>query len=282
MKKINPKVNRIYAIGNLELLNKDSIAIIGSRNYSEYGKKITIELTKDLVKNNIVIISGMANGIDSIAHNACIDNGGKTIAVLGSGFKNIYPKENEKLFYKILDNGGLVISEYPINVPVQKKNFPLRNRIISGLADAVLVIEATYRSGTSITARYAKEQNKNVFCIPNSIGNKNSRGGIELLKKGAILITNAYEIMKQMNFEVISKGNNRQDFEKSIYKKLSNNQKEIFVQLKKYDAMNIEELKSKINLNICEINQNITIMELEDIIEDIGMGKYRLKKEFYE
>ena len=282
MKKINPKVNRIYAIGNLELLNKDSIAIIGSRNYSEYGKKITIELTKDLVKNNIVIISGMANGIDSIAHNACIDNGGKTIAVLGSGFKNIYPKENEKLFYKILDNGGLVISEYPINVPVQKKNFPLRNRIISGLADAVLVIEATYRSGTSITARYAKEQNKNVFCIPNSIGNKNSRGGIELLKKGAILITNAYEIMKQMNFEVISKGNNRQDFEKSIYKKLSNNQKEIFVQLKKYDAMNIEELKSKINLDICEINQNITIMELEDIIEDIGMGKYRLKKEFYE
>ena len=282
MKKINPKVNRIYAIGNLELLNKDSIAIIGSRNYSEYGKKITIELTKDLVKNNIVIISGMANGIDSIAHNACIDNGGKTIAVLGSGFKNIYPKENEKLFYKILDNGGLVISEYPINVPVQKKNFPLRNRIISGLADAVLVIEATYRSGTSITARYAKEQNKNVFCIPNSIGNKNSRGGIELLKKGAILITNAYEIMKQMNFEVISKGNNRQDFEKSIYKKLSNSQKEIFVQLKKYDAMNIEELKSKINLDICEINQNITIMELEDIIEDIGMGKYRLKKEFYE
>lgn len=170
-------------MGNISLLNKNSIAIIGSRNSSEYGRNITKKITKELVENNMVIVSGMAKGIDSIAHESCIKHAGKTIAVLGSGFKHIYPKENEKLFYNIIENDGLVLSEFPIDSPVQMKNFPRRNRIISGLALGVLVIEAAYRSGTSITAKFAKAQGKEVFCIPNSIGNKNSYGTIDLIKK---------------------------------------------------------------------------------------------------
>ena len=137
LKNIKPKVQRFFAYGDLNLLKKTSIAVIGSRNCSEYGKKIAKKLTSELVANDIVIVSGMARGIDSVAHETCLEFGGKTIAVLGSGFKNIYPKENTELFYKIIDNGGLVISEFSLEEPVQMKNFPKRNRIISGLSDGL-------------------------------------------------------------------------------------------------------------------------------------------------
>ena len=153
----------------------------------------------------MVIVSGMAKGIDSIAHETCIKNSGKTIAVLGSGFKHIYPKENERLFYNIIENDGLVLSEFPVDSPVQMKNFPRRNRIISGLSLGVLVIEAAYRSGTSITAKFAKAQKRKVFCIPNSIGNKNSYGTIELIKNGATLVRSAKDIFKNLDLELLQK-----------------------------------------------------------------------------
>ena len=196
LKKIPSAPKKIYAIGNISLLNEKSISIVGSRNSSEYGRKITKSITKDLVQSGIVIVSGMANGIDSVAHKTCLEYGGKTIAVLGSGFRHIFPKENEELFHQIIENDGLVISEYPIDTPVQMKNFPKRNRIISGLSIGLLVIEAAYRSGTSITAKYAKIQERKVFCIPNSIGSKNSYGTINLIQNGAILVRNAQDILK--------------------------------------------------------------------------------------
>ena len=149
----------IYAIGNIELLNcKYAVGIVGSRKCTEYGRKVANQFAQDLSRKGICIISGMALGIDGEAHNAAIKEIGKTIAVLGGGFNYIFPPENEWLFHKILENGGCVITEYPPEVEPDKNNFPIRNRVISGLSDALLVVEATHRSGSSITAKYAKNE----------------------------------------------------------------------------------------------------------------------------
>ena len=172
-----------------------SIAIIGSRDYSDYGKRVAKDFAYNLAENDICIISGLARGIDSFAHEACLSAEGKTIAVLGSGLDIIYPKENIGLFNKIILNGGLVISEYPLGTKPQKQHFPARNRIISGLSDGVLVIEAKEKSGTNITVDFALEQGKDVFVVPGNIYSKTSNGTNFLIKEGAIPVTNFLDII---------------------------------------------------------------------------------------
>ena len=166
LKNIRKSPEKLYAIGNTKLLFKDSFAIIGTRKITEYGIKNCENFSKEFVLRDIPIVSGMATGTDSIAHKTALFYGGETIAVLGSGFKHIYPGENIELFEKIINNGGLVITEYEYNVEPIKKNFPKRNRIISALSEGVLIIEAAYRSGTSITAKWAYSQGKKVFALP--------------------------------------------------------------------------------------------------------------------
>ena len=185
----------LFCIGDLKLMNMKSIAIIGSRNYSNYGKKASKDFSYNLAQNNICIISGLARGIDSFAHEACLMANGKTIAVLGSGLDIIYPKENIELFNTIILNGGLVISEYPLGTKPQKQHFPARNRIISGLSDGVLVIEAKEKSGTNITVDFALEQGKDVFVVPGNIYSKTSTGTNFLIKEGAIPVTNYKDIV---------------------------------------------------------------------------------------
>ena len=195
LKNINGKPRELYCLGNLELLNYKSIAVIGSRNYSNYGKRAAMEFSYNLAKQNICIVSGMARGIDSFAHEATLKAKGKTIAVLGSGLDVIYPKENKRLYENIIKNDGLIISEYLLGTPPRKQNFPARNRIISGLSDGVLVIEARKNSGTNITVDFALEQGKDVFVIPGDIYSKTSDGTNFLIKEGAIPVTNYKDIL---------------------------------------------------------------------------------------
>ena len=164
--KINKRPNEIYVKGNMSLLNSFGIAVIGTRCPTSYGKRMCNRFTKELVQYGITIISGLANGIDSIAHKTCLENGGNTIAVLPNGFNYIYPKENENLYKNILASNGAVVTEYSINEKAESKKFLERNRIVAGIAVGTLVIEAGYRSGTSVTARLALSQGKDVFCIP--------------------------------------------------------------------------------------------------------------------
>ena len=165
--KIIPKSpNKLYLIGNIDLLYKDSFGIVGTRKISEYGIRNCEHFTKEFVFRDIPIVSGMALGTDSIAHDTALRYGGETIAVLGGGLKNIYPEENKNLFKRIIDNNGLVVTEYENEVTPDKKNFPKRNRIISALSEGILIIEAAYRSGTSITAKWAYLQGKKVFALP--------------------------------------------------------------------------------------------------------------------
>ena len=166
LRKIEKPPNQLYLKGNIELLKKPAIAIIGSRKCTKYGEKIAKEFSKGLSLYGLTIISGMAEGIDSFAHIGSMENCGNTIAVLPCGFNNIYPKKNINLYNQILDNNGLVITEYEKDEKADSNKFLERNRIVSGLANGTLVIEGGYRSGTSVTANITKKQGKNVFCIP--------------------------------------------------------------------------------------------------------------------
>ena len=197
LRNIDSPPKQLYCLGNLELLNyKYNIAMIGSRNCSTYGKRASKEFAFNLAKNNACIVSGLAKGIDAFSHIGAINAQGKTIAVLGSGLDNIYPKENKELFYKIIKNDGLVITEYPLGTPPLKQNFPARNRIISGLSDGVLVVEARRNSGTNITVDFALEQGKDVFVIPGNIYSKTSDGTNYLITEGAMPVLNYKDILK--------------------------------------------------------------------------------------
>lgn len=197
LRNIDSPPKRLYCLGNLELLNYEkNIAIIGSRNCSVYGERVAKDFSFNLAKNNICIISGLAKGIDSFSHIGALTASGKTIAVLGSGLDKIYPIENKELFQDIIKNNGLVITEYPLGTEPLKQNFPARNRIISGLSDSVLVVEARKNSGTNITVDFALEQGKDVFVIPGNIYSKTSDGTNYLITEGAIPVLNYKDILK--------------------------------------------------------------------------------------
>jgi len=189
---------QLYTKGDINLLHKDCIAVIGSRVNTSWGEEITKEFVKAFVKRGLVVVSGMAKGIDSIAHRACIQYGGKTIAVLGSGLKNMYPKENEALCAEVVQKEGLVITEYEAEEPGKSIHFPARNRIISGLSLAVFVVEAAYRSGTSITAKLALQQGKHVYCLPQEREVRKGVGTNHLLQIGAKLITSPEDILNSL------------------------------------------------------------------------------------
>lgn len=187
----------LFYKGDISLLNTEckTIGVIGSRENSDYGKRVTEKLVKELVKEDCIIISGLAKGIDSIAHKACLDSKGKTIAVLGNGINNVYPKDN-KMLQDEISNFGVVISEYPDFIESNKDNFPKRNRIIAGLSDGILVTEAKNKSGSMITVSRALEMGKDIFCVPCSI--EVESGCNTLIKEGAKLVECAKDILLEM------------------------------------------------------------------------------------
>ena len=194
LREIYDAPQKIYVLGNKELLNKKGVAIVGSRKATEYGKKVAYEISKGLSEKEIVIISGLAEGIDTYAHIGALNGG--TIAVLGSGIDNIYPKTNIELARKIIKKDGCIISEYPLGTNPEKLHFPQRNRIISGLAEGVLVVEASKKSGALITAEFALEQGKDVFAVPGDINKRESEGTNKLIQDGAYLVTSCREIIE--------------------------------------------------------------------------------------
>ncbi|MBR3255207.1 MAG: DNA-processing protein DprA [Clostridia bacterium] len=193
-----PKV--LYVLGNEKILNNTGIAIVGCREATEYGKKAATYFAYNLANKGINIISGLAKGIDSYSHIGALQAKGKTIAVIGSGLDIIYPKENKKLAQEIIKTGGAIITEYPIGTKPEKEHFPARNRIISGLSNSVLVVEAKEKSGSLITADFAMEQGKDVYVVPGNINSLNSVGTNNLIKDGAILVNNYKDIAENSTF----------------------------------------------------------------------------------
>lgn len=195
LKNINKPPEKLYAIGNLDLLKKEMFAVVGTRKITDYGVKVAEKLCAELALRDIPIISGLALGTDTIAHKMALKYGAPTIAVLGTGLNNIFPKENTDLYYEILKSNGLILSEIDQDGKYNSSHFPRRNRIVSGLSEGILVIEAAYRSGTSITVRYAKEQGKLVFAVPGGLDNTYGVGVNKFIKEGAILVTEIDDIL---------------------------------------------------------------------------------------
>lgn len=262
LKNISNPPNKIYYKGNVELLKEDGIAIIGTRHITEYGVKMSRKFTKEIALRDIVVISGMAIGVDTVAHTETLKMGGKTIAVLGSGFDNIYPKENADLYKKIIDNEGLVITEFEDNVKPESSNFPRRNRIVAALSRTILVIEAGYRSGTSITAELAWKQGKSVYAIPGRLDNAYGVGVNKLIKNGAKLVTNINDILEDFtDWKKKKKRINKYNLNiKREYRKIYNVIGE--------NPMSIDEIAIKTNNDVICVSKLLVLMELEDLVEE--------------
>ncbi|HMK64621.1 MAG TPA: DNA-processing protein DprA [Thermodesulfobacteriota bacterium] len=193
----------LYYRGELSELTSQILAVVGSRMASAYGIRMTERLAGSLTKNGLAVVSGMARGIDTAAHYGALMARGKTIAVLGSGLDVVYPPENQKLFDQIVEQ-GLVFSEFPLGTLPERQNFPVRNRIISGMALGVVIVEATLKSGSLITARLALDQGREVFAVPGSIESFKSSGTHRLIKQGAKLVENAQDVLEELKWSVIS------------------------------------------------------------------------------
>lgn len=277
--KIDNPPKQLYLEGNIELLNKNCIAIIGSRNCSENGKKLAQKFAIELSNQGIIIISGMAKGIDSEAHKGTLRAKGKTIAVLGSGLNNIFPKENTNLYKEILENKGLIISEYKPNIEPCFSRFLERNRIVSGLSIGVLVVEAGHRSGTSVTASLAQKQGKKVFVIPHEINDKHGVGTNRLIRKGAILITKTKEIIDEFEF---LKYKEIQEYETKINEKIKakikfeNKEQECIYNILNNSGsekiISINDICQKIPMPINKINENLLILEINQYIQKRNGG----------
>lgn len=267
----NPPL-KLYTIGNIDLLNKASLAIVGTRHITEYGINNCKYFTQKIVEKGIPIISGMAIGTDTVAHKTALEYGGETIAVLPSGFNNIYPKGNIKLFRKIIDKNGLVITEYPPIVSANSDRFLERNRIVSGLAEGVLVIESAYRSGTSVTANLAYQQGRIVMALPGRLDSSYGVGVNKLIQNGAKLVTNIDDIISLFP-QFIDKMWKKQINIQETFFDINDEYKEI-AEILKGKTLSLEEIvqESK-GKDVREVINLLMNMELEGIIEEkIGEG----------
>lgn len=267
---------RLYVDGNVEILKENGIAVIGSRTNTQYGERMCKTFVKGLVEYNVNIISGLAYGIDSIAHRECLKNGGKTIAVLPSGLKNIYPTKHKELVEAIVENGGAVISEYEDDVKADSKKFLERNRIVAGLGIGTLVVEGGNRSGTSVTARFTIENEKTVFCIPSSLENIKGKTTNELIKKGSKLVTNVEDILDYYEDIKFSK---KEKAVKDILIDIPEDLRKIYKIISNV-PQDVNEIVRKTGLSIDEVNYKTMLLQLDDKIREVN-GKGFVRNDEY-
>ncbi len=272
LKEINDAPPILYGLGNLQLLNSPQIAMIGSRNCSPGGASTAYEFANFLAKAGLTITSGMAMGIDTHAHQGALDATGNTIAVIGTGIDRIYPSRNKKLAYQIAEQ-GLIISEFPLGTAPHSENFPKRNRVISGLCLGTLVVEATRKSGSLITAHSCIEQGREVFAIPGSIHNPQAKGCHQLIRQGAKLVEQASDIIDDIGslLGFIA----QQPEQENIYEpaQLDEEYQQLLENIG-YDPVTIETLVQRCSLTIAQLSSMLLILELNDHIKSAPGGLY--------
>ncbi|MGD2065306.1 MAG: DNA-processing protein DprA, partial [Dehalococcoidia bacterium] len=261
----------LYVKGNLPAEDEPCLAIVGTRRPTIYGRQVAEEIVAELVRSKITIVSGLARGIDSVAHRTALEAGGKTIAVFGSGLDIVYPGENAKLAQAIMEQGALV-SEHPLGVKPRAENFPLRNRIMSGLSLGVLVVEAGERSGALITAHQAVEQNREVFAVPGSILSPASQGSNRLIQEGAKLVRDYTDILQELNLTIVVQQAEIKDFspgdefESAILRQLTS------------EPIHIDEICRCSGLTMQEISSALAMLELKGIVRQVGNMNYVLAR----
>jgi DNA processing protein len=265
LKKIYDPPILFYLLGEITESDQYSIAIVGTRQPTNYGKVQAEKISMDLSKQGITIISGMARGIDSISHNAAIKSGGRTIAVIGSGLDVIYPAENRKLFEKITENGA-VVSEFMLGTKPDAQNFPRRNRIISGLSLGVIVIETGATGGAMQTAAFALDQNREVFALPGNVGVRQSEGTNLLIQKGeAKLITSADDVINELELKlkpVLGKNIPKQQVDLTLFE-------EKIINVLKAEPLQIDKIASLANMTTSECLVNLLSLEFKGMVKQL-------------
>jgi DNA processing protein len=274
LKEIFDPPKTLYYKGDPEILNTSCIAIVGTRKCSKYGEYLTKKIIKELQIADVTIVSGLAKGIDTIAHEESLKLEMRTIAVLGSGLESIYPKSNVELAKKIGER-GMVISEYEPETQPKNFYFPQRNRIISGISIATVVIEAPEKSGALITARLALEQGREIFVIPGDIDRKNSFGILKLLQKGgAYPISSGKEIIEMLNLKAKKMEKIKRE-SKQIKYKLTEEEESVMKVLSKIRGNTLDNIKIKNNYTTSQILSILSFLEIQGLIETKD-GKYFL------
>ncbi|MBN2468907.1 MAG: DNA-processing protein DprA [Deltaproteobacteria bacterium] len=263
----------LYVRGELRESDDQALAVIGSRSASAYGRETTRRITRTLAQQGFTVVSGLARGIDSTAHQGALEAGGRTIAVLGSGIDVIYPPENTALAEKIAGQGA-VVTEFPLGTPPEATNFPGRNRIISGLSLGTVIVEASMRSGSLITARLALEQGREVFAIPGNINSPWSRGTNSLIKEGAQLVMNAEDIIAEI-LPQSARPHRSEEMEAAVFQKLSPEGKKI-LDLMEADPLHIDTLIQKSGLHSAQVSSILLDLELNGVIKQLS-GKLFVK-----
>ena len=265
LKNISDAPLALYCAGDISLLNRDCVAVVGARKCSEYGRQVALKIGETLAKNDIVTVSGMAEGIDASAHLGALKVGGKTIAVLGSGVDVCYPRCNKNLYDRIIDE-GLIISEYPLGTKPKPFYFPRRNRIISAISKAVTVVEASSGSGSLITAEIAAEQGKEIIAVPGNINSTFSLGCNKLIADGASIMTVPEDVLRIIGVDP--------KLQKEEFVEMGEDERKIFNILKKEGELTLEYLCKILGKEPSLVSGLIAVMEIK------GLVSYQLGKIF--
>lgn len=259
----------LYFKGKLSKNDINSVAIVGSRKMTSYGREVAEKFSSGLAGFGVTIVSGLAHGIDTTAHKGALSVGGRTVAVLGCGLDSIYPPENIGLAQEIIKSGGALLSEYPLGYPALRENFANRNRIVSGMSKAVIVIEGAEQSGTLLTASHAAEQGKTVFAVPGQITSPMSFAPHFLLKNGARIATDVNDIITDLDLQF------KVDRDKMERVLPGNKTEAAFLEILATEPMHLDEIVRISALPTSEVSARLTIMEMKGMVKSLGGGMYR-------
>ncbi|GHO43529.1 DNA-processing protein DprA [Ktedonospora formicarum] len=260
----------LYIYGQLNDDDRQcTLGIVGTRRMTSYGRQVTERFTGDLVKGQVTIISGLALGVDTVAHSTALDEGGRTIAVLASGLDTIYPPPNRSLAKRIVESGqGALISAFPLGVRPDAGNFPARNHLIAGLSLGILITEAPARSGALITANSALQQGREIFGVPHSIFSPGGEGVNKLLQEGAHLVTNVKDIIERLNIHMLPQ---QIEVKKALP---ANAEEEVLLALLSQEPRHIDEIIRESDLPANNVTATLTIMQLKGMVKDMGGMSY--------
>jgi DNA processing protein len=265
----------LYIKGQLRAEDEKAVAIVGSRSASEYGRRVARDLARGLSALGFTVVSGMARGIDGVAHEAALNSGGRTIAVLGSGVDRAYPPEHDRLYQRIMENGA-VISELPIGTRPAAFNFPARNRLISGLSLGVVVVEATEKSGSLITAALAVEQGREVFAVPGEVGSSRSRGAHRLIRQGAKLVETVNDIIEEIAPQLMNRTGGA-PARPELPQQASHEARKIFALLQER-SLHIDEVIESSGLPPSKVSEILLDLELQGFLQQLPGKRYTAER----
>jgi DNA processing protein len=263
----------LYMQGEMTEIDQWAVAVVGTRRLTRYGRQVTRDLVRGLVRSGVTIVSGLARGIDAVAHKTALECGGRTLAVLGSGLDHIYPAEHRTLAQRIGEGRGAVLTEYGLGVKPEAKNFPPRNRVISGLSLGTIVVEAGERSGALITANFALEQNREVFAVPGNVNSPASKGTNRLIQEGAKLVMHVDDVLEELNLRMVVE-------QTAVQLALPESAEEAALLSElSVQPVHVDELSRATGLPSSLVSSTLTLMELKGMAQQVGGMNYVLGRE---